>query len=238
MSGNMGKADLRIDWATHAAAKYACETWHYSRCLPAGKLVKVGAWERGRFIGVVLFGRGTAALLGNPYGLNQTECVELVRVALTKHKNQVSRIVAISLRFLKSISPGLRLVVSFASQDEGHHGGIYQAGGWVYAGTTHPKTEYLLKGKRATDRQISQMVKETRIRRAEMVSRGILIPLPTTPKHRYLMPLDDEIRARVLPLSKPYPKRQPVGGSGDQPDERPCESDPGAPSSEKPDAAT
>jgi hypothetical protein len=44
----MAKADLRIDWATHAAAKYACENWHYSGCMPVGKLVKVGAWESGK----------------------------------------------------------------------------------------------------------------------------------------------------------------------------------------------
>lgn len=51
----MAKADLRIDWATHEAARYACENWHYSGTVPVGKLAKVGAWERGEFVGVVLF---------------------------------------------------------------------------------------------------------------------------------------------------------------------------------------
>ena len=27
------KPVLRIDWATHEAARYACEKWHYSRCV-------------------------------------------------------------------------------------------------------------------------------------------------------------------------------------------------------------
>ncbi len=27
------------------------------------------------------------------------------------------------------------------------------------------------------------------------------------PKYRYLMPLDDEMRAKIAPLAKPYPKR-------------------------------
>jgi hypothetical protein len=31
------KPELKIDWASHEAAKYACENWHYSKCLPAGK---------------------------------------------------------------------------------------------------------------------------------------------------------------------------------------------------------
>jgi hypothetical protein len=26
-------------------------------------------------------------------------------------------------------------------------------------------------------------------------------------KHRYLMPIDNEMRKRILPLAKPYPKR-------------------------------
>ena len=29
----------------------------------------------------------------------------------------------------------------------------------------------------------------------------------TIGKHRYLMPLDAEMRARIMPLAKPYPKR-------------------------------
>ena len=49
---------LKIDWASFEAAKHACEKWHYSGVIPVGKLVKVGAWENDKFIGVVLFGRG------------------------------------------------------------------------------------------------------------------------------------------------------------------------------------
>jgi len=203
----MGKADLRIDWATHDAAKYACMNWHYSGCLPIGKLVKIGAWEHGKFIGVVLFGRGTSPKLGSRYNLGQNQCVELVRIALTKHEANVSRIMSIALKFLKKSNPDLRLVVSFASQDEGHNGGIYQATNWIYTGTTSKQDEFLFRGKRATDRQVSKFVKETRIGRQEWERRGVLVRLPTSPKHRYLMQLDTEMRERILPLAKPYPKR-------------------------------
>jgi hypothetical protein len=43
--------------------------------------------------------------------------------------------------------------------------------------------------------------------------------VPLDGKHRYLMPLDDEMRVRILPLAKPYPKRATSIGSdaaGDQ----------------------
>lgn len=52
------KTDLKVDFATYEATKYAVLNWHDSECMPAGKLVKVGAWEDGLFIGVVVFGLG------------------------------------------------------------------------------------------------------------------------------------------------------------------------------------
>lgn len=189
------KPQLKIDWATHEAAKFACENWHYSRCLPAGKLVKVGAWEDGKFIGVVLFGRGASPTLGRKFNLGQDQCVELVRIALTKHATPVSRIAAIAMKFLKQSNPKLRMVVSFADPDKGHHGGVYQAGNWVYSGSSSPTTELFIKGRWVHMRGgFYEMNRDT--------------PQRTMPgKYRYLMPLDEETRKRILPLAKPYPKR-------------------------------
>ncbi len=33
------------------------------------------------------------------------------------------------------------------------------------------------------------------------------VPVDRPGKHRYLMPLDDAMRAQIAPLAKPYPKR-------------------------------
>lgn len=44
------KPELRIDWATHEAARFACERWHYSRVIPKSKLAKFGVWEDGAFV--------------------------------------------------------------------------------------------------------------------------------------------------------------------------------------------
>jgi len=200
------KADLRIDWATHAAAKYACEHWHYSGCLPAGKLVKVGAWENDKFIGVVLFGRGATPNLGRPYNLGQDECVELVRIALTDHSNPVSRVAAIAMRFLRNANPKLRLVVSFADQSQGHHGGIYQAGNWIYNGQGSPAKFYMICGKLTHPRSIGAKGLAQNIEGARQLDPSATV-VNVPGKHRYLMPLDAEMRERILPLAKPYPKR-------------------------------
>lgn len=195
-------ADLRLDWCSHEAAKYAVERWHYSGTLPVGKTVRAGVWEDGRFIGCVLFARGANNNLLKPYGLQQTEGSELVRVALSEHRTPVSRVVRIALAMLKKQSPGMRLIVSFADTKEGHHGGIYQAGGWTYAGSIDPPTEYLWQG-----RWVHSMQIQTMIRSGKLQDRKGLIKRPGSVKHRYLMPLDDAMRAQIAPLAKPYPKK-------------------------------
>ena len=202
----MSKADLRIDWATHAAAKYACENWHYSKSLPVGKLVKIGVWEKGEFVGVVLFAWGMNKSLGSPYSLQMNECCELVRVAMKAHDCAVSRIMALALRFLRRQSQGLRLVVSFADPAAGHHGGIYQAGGWTYTGQSAANFEWRLNGKRLNKRAYTgQQFGKGKSSIAAIPSGAVKVTLPG--KHRYLMPLDAEMRAQIEPLAKPYPKR-------------------------------
>lgn len=131
--------ELKCAFASHEAAKYACEHWHYSKCMPVGKLFRVGAWEDGKYIGCVIFSRGANNHIGMQYGLDQTECVELTRIALREHKHFVSEIMMSALRRLKETNPGLRLVVSYADPIQGHVGAIYQATNWVYTGATPPR---------------------------------------------------------------------------------------------------
>jgi hypothetical protein len=203
----VSKSDLKIDWASHAAAKYACENWHYSQCLPVGKLVKVGAWENEKFIGVVLFGRGAGANISKPYNLTQEECCELVRIALTNHKSTVSRIMSLSIKFLKKQSSGMRLIVSYADPWQGHNGGIYQAGNWIYKGSSSPQADLIVEGK--TYHKKSANMKFGSASPFEIKKKyGLNAEWSEKKwKHTYLMPLDEEMRQRILPLSKPYPKR-------------------------------
>lgn len=197
---SISKPVLKIDWATHEAAKFACENWHYSQCLPAGKLVKVGVWENDKFIGVVLFSRGANNTLGTPYGLSQIECSELTRVALTKHESQVSRIIKLAFLFLKKNSPGLKMIISFADPEQGHHGGIYQATNWIYSGMTTPADEYIVNGKRIHGRSMRAIY-------GTHIGKSFIKKVLGSSKHRYLMPLDDAMRIKIAPLAKPYPKR-------------------------------
>ena len=198
------KTKLKLDWCSHKAARYAVENWHYSQRMPKSKLVKIGVWENGVFIGVVIFGSGATRALVAPYNLTPEQGCELVRVALKKHDAPVTRIIKIALRMLKKYCPKLRLVVSFADPNEGHHGGIYQAGNWVYTGTTVACDFFKdKKGKVWHPRNVSEDLWRSgkRVRPSECER------IRKEGKHRYLMPLDSEIKERVAKLEQPYPKR-------------------------------
>ena len=99
--------------------------------MPVGKLAKIGVWEGGEFIGVVLFGLGGGgACDGRRYGLGRNfEIAELQRIALTEHENTVSRIIAVSVRILRRLCPKLRMLISYADPAQGHHGGVVNYSG-------------------------------------------------------------------------------------------------------------
>ena len=206
MARKSNKSALKLDWATYEAAKYACEHWHYSGCMPVGKLVKIGIWEDDKFIGVVLFGRGATYRLLQTYGLEQNGGCELVRIALTAHKAPVSRIMSIALRFLKRSNPELQMIVSFADPNQNHHGGIYQATNWIYAGYSIPggSLEYFYKGRWRHARSMREIWGNVG---KEMAQKHNVDCRKPSRKHRYLYPLNKQMRKQILPLAKPYPKR-------------------------------
>lgn len=203
------KPVLRIDWATHEAAKYAVENWHYSKSLPVPPLVKIGAWEDGKFIGTVIFSRGASPALLAPYGLKQTEGCELTRVAFRGHVAPISRILALAIKWLKKNSPKLRLIVSFADPMQNHHGGIYQANGWLYSGQSAPSVEWKDKaGNKWHGRQVSKTGVTRQfgnLRASPKISDCEKINCPG--KHRYLLALDHEMKQKIEPMRKQYPKR-------------------------------
>ena len=203
------KPVLKLDWCSHAAAKYAVEHWHYSKGLPTPPLVKIGVWESGTFLGCVLFSRGANNNLCCRYHIFITEICECTRVALAPHQHPVSRILRIAVAMVRQTNSGLRLVVSYADPNHDHHGGIYQALGWIYDGQTAADFAAIDRhGRRWHSRQVSRTgVKRQygRYRHVPKTSECTLVPL--LGKYRYCYPLDAAMRAQILPLAQPYPKR-------------------------------
>jgi len=200
---------LRLDWASSEAARFACKRWHYTGTVPVA-LVKIGIWEDDKFAGVILFGPGAGtSTSGIRYGLRERyDMAELVRVAMAPwHKTPVSRCIAIATRMLCKQSPNLRMLISFADTKQGHHGGIYQACGWTYLGQTDGNPVFIIHGKQRHNKTITKIHEGSRLKWLHTFvdpnAKKVRLPV----KHRYVLPLDEEMRQAILPLAQPYPKR-------------------------------
>jgi hypothetical protein len=193
---------LRIDWCTTDAARFACGRWHYTGSTHPIKPVQVGVWWDGKFAGVVVFAR-PARNQHVMFGLRPEQVCELARVALDRHEGfHVTEVVAQALRMLKQRCPKLRLVVSFADPVQGHVGRIYQAGNWIYSGTSASARVLVHQGKRLHRRYFTG---STFGNPAPKPPKGsVWVPVPG--KHRYLMPLDRRMRRQIERIRKPYPQ--------------------------------
>ena len=151
--------DLYIDYCSQKASEYSVYKWHYSKRMPKSKLVRFGVWEYGKFKGSVIYGLGANPKSGAFLGIENYECPELVRVALSTHKNPVSKIVGYTLRKLKKDYPKLKAVVSYADPEQDHKGKIYQAMNWYYLGTTSKAKVYIQNGKEIHSKTISDRIR-------------------------------------------------------------------------------
>jgi len=196
---------LYLEECSYQAAKYAVEHWHYSGTLPS-TILSLGVWEDGAFIGTIVFGRGATISIGKTYGLEQLQIAELVRVALSRHRFQVSQAIRVAGRLLKTAYPGTRLLISYADSSKGHHGGIYQGAGWIFTGGSSD-TGFIIHGRQFHRRSLgaygfgAQSVAWVR-RHLDPNAEHIRM----LPKYKYLLPLDSAMRAQIEPLRKPYPK--------------------------------
>lgn len=208
----MSKVDLKVDFCSYEAAKYAVEHWHYSKSLPAYKKVTFGTWENGAFVGSVVYSWGANRNMGTPYDLKLGQIVELVRVALNRHVSPVSQIVSITMKMLKTQSPNVRCILSYADPLENHIGGIYQAMNWLYVGLSSGSEKVWYEGRWAHRRTVDNKYGNHKGFKTQSVPG----------KHKYLYPLDRAMRKLLTPLAKPYPKRESCGRSveGDTSDDQ------------------
>jgi hypothetical protein len=174
--------------------------------MPSGKLLKIGVWENSDFVGVIIYSRGGAPNIGEPYNMDQTEVCELTRVALDDHDAPVTQMLSISRKLLTSKCPGLRLVVSYADPEQDHTGGIYQADNWVYERQLDGRDYIKIDGETHHPRSLNASYGTSSIPKLKsMFGPDRVERHPVEGKHKYLYPLDDAIEPKVNQMSKPYP---------------------------------
>lgn len=190
---------MRLEIASNKAIKYACMNFHYAKAVPVNTFGYSVFNDNNEWCGVALFGTGASPQIGKQYNLAQGQVIEFVRMALNgKQKDSVSKIMSISLRLLYKKNPLVKLIVSYADQEQGHLGIIYQASNWYYLGEV--KSPPIIEGKH--NKSMGGSIGAAR----KLLKREPKVYFPK-PKHKYIYPLDKTLILLCKSLSKPYPKQ-------------------------------
>jgi hypothetical protein len=190
---------MRLEIASYKAVKYACLNFHYSKSVPVNTFGYSVFNDKNEWCGVVLYGTGASPQIGVQFGLKQGQVIEFVRMALNgKQEIPVSKIMAISLKLFKKMNPLVKICVSYADQEQGHIGTIYQASNWYYCGEV--KSPPIIEGKH--NKSLGGSIGAAR----KILKREPKVHYPK-PKHKYIYPLDKSVIAMCKELSKPYPKK-------------------------------
>jgi hypothetical protein len=207
-------ASLYLAFCDRTAANYSVRRWHYSRCLPAGRLVMIGVWEDGRFVGCIIFSRGANKDVARRFGLRQTEAVELTRIALAEHTTPTSRIVSIALKLLKRQSPGVRCAISFADPAAGHAGTLYRACNFQFLGMTNSESMLRIGGQLRHARSVTSRFKTRGVnwlrQHVDPHAERVMVP----PKYRFAFAFDAVTRELLRPFVRRYPLSGESSGSG------------------------
>lgn len=200
MEKNWQNKDLYIDYCSQKASEYSVYKWHYSKRMPKSKLVRFGVWEKGKFKGTVIYGLGANPLSGSFLKVKNFECPELVRIALTEHKNYVSKIVSFTLKKLKKDFPKLKAIVSYADPEQGHKGKIYQAMNWYYLGKTSKAKVYIINGKDIHSKTISDRIRFGKLDKNHNLDYKVVMG-----KYKYVYLFDKSLIRLIQTKIKKYP---------------------------------
>ena len=193
---------MRLEKASHKAIKYACLNFHYAKSVPVNPFAFSVFNDKNEWCGCVLFSLGSNPRLGSQYGLQNGQVVELVRMALNGKQEKTSKVLSLSMRLLPKYLPAVRLVVSFADQNQNHIGVIYQATNWIYDGIGVSTPKWMHNGREVHQRMIAGYFGSVANATKQGVEKRKVLD-----KYRYIYPLDKSLIPLCESRRKPYPKK-------------------------------
>ena len=197
---------MELKTASTKAVKFAIMNYHYSKAVPMSQCA-FSVFEDGVFCGVICYSIGANKNIASSFGMSQGQACELVRVALNGKQSSTSKAVSISLRLLKKLNPLVKIVVSYADENQGHCGTIYQETNWYYVGDSTTTQTPVINGCRMHAKTVYSKFGTNVM--GDLTKMGIdAYYEKDAPKRKYIYPLTNEAKGICERLKKPYPKKQ------------------------------
>jgi hypothetical protein len=198
------------------AAKKIIVQNHYLHSFPGCTKLCFGTFVNNRLLGAITFGAGPCNAFRLVDGVSLDDCLTLTRLWLSQElpKNSESRIISISIRYLKKYTK-LKFLVSYADPSQGHFGTIYQATGWLYTGLSEATPKFDVgDGVARHSRSFSHALGSHSLKYLSECGLDVKV-IPQQPKHRYIYLLDQSLKSKLHTQILPYPKNKGwVRGSG------------------------
>jgi hypothetical protein len=189
---------------------------HYLHSFPGCNKLCFGAFLDNRLLGAITFGAGPANAFRLVDDVSPDDCLTLTRLWLSPElpKNSESRVISISIRYLKKYTK-VKFLVSYADPAQGHAGTIYQATGWLYTGLSEATPKFDVgDGVARHSRSFSHALGSHSIKYLSECGLDVKV-IPQQSKHRYLYLLDKGLKSKLHTQILPYPKNQGrVRGTG------------------------
>lgn len=198
---------IREDFTVQPIKKEECKPWlldkHYAHRIPP-IMYAYGLYDSNKQLqGCCIFGYPCRML--TEYWKN---ILELNRLVVNENlpRNVLSYLVSCSLKLL----PSPNVIVSYADDNQGHHGYIYQATNWIYTGLSSSENKIFIEGNLVHRRTLNSVYKTSSVK--DLQEKGYNIEVEEqVGKHRYFMFLGSKKQKKEM-LSKlkyqilPYPK--------------------------------
>lgn len=204
--------DMTVGPVSNADVREFSRRYHYTG-LPGTVFARWGLWHGAVLHGVVAYNNGArgmgGAVLGDDYAIHVWHMGRLV-LSEDSPRNSESRLIAGSLAALERDHKSVWAVVTYADEEMGHIGTVYQATNAYYTGTVPINSLPYFISNDGERRSWHGMTSSGKFSRHNLPA-GWSAVMPQKPKHRYVYILGSKTQRRQrrallkLPVL-PYPK--------------------------------
>jgi hypothetical protein len=150
-------------------AKSFLESYHYTNKIGNNSL-RLGFFINDKLIAVIVYGCIVRNETATRLNLKSKDVWELSRLCIHPSyqiKNCASKIISLSIKYIKNNFPRIKMLISFADLTFNHFGTVYKASNWILDGIVDPsywyvdKDGWVMHKKTLYDHAISLKMKET-----------------------------------------------------------------------------
>lgn len=216
LTGDYNLSELSMKVINEITATDFISQYHYSGQSPS-PTIAFGHYYKEHLVNVILYKFPTGRLMAQQVmaGGDSENTWELIRMVSLepKPRNLESYCISNTLDYIKKAYKNIKIIISYADNNMGHHGYVYQASNFYYYGQSRPDKEWYIDGKRVHTRTVVSEYGTMSIPEVQAILGDrltIIEQQETKSRYFYIIAQDKKDKRDILKKIKvdilPYPK--------------------------------